>query len=58
MADVTSSYNNIASKMEKKFVHVYEHEVRVARNVNVDPTMPMVADLSLQCPCQETRAKL
>ena len=30
--------------MDKKFAHVYEHAVRVARNVNVDPTMPRVAD--------------
>ena len=25
--------------MDEKFAHVYKHAVRVARNVNVDPTM-------------------
>ena len=29
--------------MDDKFAHVYKHAVRVARNVNVDPTMPRVA---------------
>ena len=28
--------------MDEKFAHVYKHAVRVARNVNVDPTMPRV----------------
>jgi len=29
--------------MDEKFAHVYKHAVRVARNVNVNPTMPRVA---------------
>ena len=29
--------------MDEKLPHVYKHAVRVARNVNVDPTMPRVA---------------
>ena len=29
--------------MDEKFAHVYKHAVRVARNVNVDPTLPRVA---------------
>ena len=29
--------------MDEKFSHVYKHAVRVARNVNVEPTMPRVA---------------
>ena len=29
--------------MDDKFWHVYQHAVRVARNVNVEPTMPRVA---------------
>lgn len=29
--------------MDEKFAHVYKQAVRVARNVNVDPTMPRVA---------------
>ena len=44
MADVKRTYNEIASKMGEKFSHVYKHAVRVGRNVNVEPTMPRVAD--------------
>ena len=29
--------------MDEKFSHVYKHAERVARNFNVDPTMPRVA---------------
>ena len=40
IADVKKTYEVIASKMEEKFAHIYQHAVRVASALNVQPSMP------------------
>ena len=39
-SQMLKTYEVIASKMEEKFAHIYQHAVRVASALNVQPSMP------------------